>query len=1095
MEKRTYAAFISYRHAPLDTAVAERLHRTLEHYVIPKEQRRNGEKHLGLIFRDRDELPLSSDLTRDIYEALDNSEYLIVVCSPETPKSKWVAREIEYFTSLHGHQRVLTVLAAGTPEESIPEQVTRIRQEDGSVREVEPLCAFIVAQDQRHVLRNLDKEKLRLMAAMLQCPYDTMVQREKRYRQRRISMALGVAALVVLCFAAVMLRNYLQVQELNRRIEAQLLKTQLSESKALASISGQQLAEGDRTGAIVSALAGLPSGAQERPVVAEAEQALLNALYAYEDTRMRMVSRTEHNENVYDMALSPDGAFAATMFENGRVNGIDAKFGTVLWSAQAFLVDYDAPGALNLIVRDFEVTGNGTVLCVSAEGAVALSAEDGSERFRISFLPYDEMMEMGLSEDGSRMAVLMRGSLGNGVYEYDLAIYDMADGREISRTGALGLPGEISVTNIGAYGYNERRSFSNAALLFSEDGGTLRAVLASRDPDAALTILTVDAASGKVLASDVHEGWPGGSVSFVQAIALDGGELLIYWRETGRLESGRSARADHLVRLSAEHEVVYDQSRILSFGTVSVAEEEPVIVVTETRAFCVHSDSVLIFDLEKGSLVVELEPSEKVLTAMAAPGRDRLALVAADGSVSCMGADGTLESANQDGFDDCGFALSAAKAFGGGLCVVPRNMGDTMVLLSSCRDEHGQTVFESPEESEDDANSVYYDSHLYYFPSGDKLLVQEVTRITPPEGEYEEGMEGDWFINTFTTYDAETLEMLDRFSVTDVGGFYLYMIGRYYLDGFSADESKLYFSERYVLDLEAHDIYELEAGWKQLEFSYPMAELPPSHQQPGESSLIVQFKGEKLTWLEDGKAYSANSPWVPDDYGVRYHPIYVGGSGLTVVPGYMRDETTASAAMKLVYYMIYSIREDRWTRLNNPCTIETHLEPALCVGDSHPWVAIADSDGMLRIYDQQSDSVIREFPLDLFTYNIDSMVFVMDDSVLLIQMNPNILLAVDAVSGEVLGRYHLEGTWPTLAYWVDEAGGMLYVCSSHMRMTGLCIDLSDWSVRFTVPSMMGYLPASNSVLRRDDSGQLLLRYPVYDTRELIQWGEEVLSGQ
>jgi len=85
--ERNYTAFISYRHLPLDTAVAARLHRLIEHYRVPKDLRKGGQKHLGLVFRDRDELPLSSDLTQDIYDALDHSDYLIVICTPDTPQS------------------------------------------------------------------------------------------------------------------------------------------------------------------------------------------------------------------------------------------------------------------------------------------------------------------------------------------------------------------------------------------------------------------------------------------------------------------------------------------------------------------------------------------------------------------------------------------------------------------------------------------------------------------------------------------------------------------------------------------------------------------------------------------------------------------------------------------------------------------------------------------------------------------------------------------------------------------------------------------------------------------------------------------------
>ena len=91
---RNYKAFISYRHKPLDIEIATKLHRRIERYRIPKDLRKGGSDRLGLVFRDQDELPIADNLTRNIQVALDHSEFLIVVCSKDTPESIWVQREI-----------------------------------------------------------------------------------------------------------------------------------------------------------------------------------------------------------------------------------------------------------------------------------------------------------------------------------------------------------------------------------------------------------------------------------------------------------------------------------------------------------------------------------------------------------------------------------------------------------------------------------------------------------------------------------------------------------------------------------------------------------------------------------------------------------------------------------------------------------------------------------------------------------------------------------------------------------------------------------------------------------------------------------------
>lgn len=79
-----YGAFISYSHNERDTYIAKRLHFMLEHYRISRKIRFvSGKAHITRVFRDQEELTLSSDLPDDIKEALENSELLIVICLPK----------------------------------------------------------------------------------------------------------------------------------------------------------------------------------------------------------------------------------------------------------------------------------------------------------------------------------------------------------------------------------------------------------------------------------------------------------------------------------------------------------------------------------------------------------------------------------------------------------------------------------------------------------------------------------------------------------------------------------------------------------------------------------------------------------------------------------------------------------------------------------------------------------------------------------------------------------------------------------------------------------------------------------------------------
>ena len=290
-DQRNYVAFISYRHKPLDIALATTLHKLLEHYVIPAEYRKSPkEKHLGIVFRDRDELPLTSSLTQDIYTALDHSQYLIVICTKDTPHSEWVRREIQYFIQKHGRERVLTVLGQDDPERCFPPELTTIHDPNGIAAPeiIEPLAAYAAGRNLPHSLWLLTKEFKRLVAAILQVPYGELMQRQKRYRQKQLMIGLSILTAIAFGFVGMLLNRNAeisrrneqislqneQIQEQNRQIEEQLHQTLKNESLSLSRLSLQQLEDGDRTSALASALQALPSVDAPRPYVPAAEYAL-----------------------------------------------------------------------------------------------------------------------------------------------------------------------------------------------------------------------------------------------------------------------------------------------------------------------------------------------------------------------------------------------------------------------------------------------------------------------------------------------------------------------------------------------------------------------------------------------------------------------------------------------------------------------------------------------------------------------------------------------------------------------------------------------------------------------------------------------------
>jgi hypothetical protein len=118
-----YDAFISYRHVERDRKWAEWLIQALEDYRVPRALQEKGLPSKLKIFRDEDEMPASSDLSDQIKSALKASRFLIIVCSPYTPRSRWVEREIEIFHELGREDEVLALLTEGEPGDSFPSAV------------------------------------------------------------------------------------------------------------------------------------------------------------------------------------------------------------------------------------------------------------------------------------------------------------------------------------------------------------------------------------------------------------------------------------------------------------------------------------------------------------------------------------------------------------------------------------------------------------------------------------------------------------------------------------------------------------------------------------------------------------------------------------------------------------------------------------------------------------------------------------------------------------------------------------------------------------------------------------------------------------
>ncbi len=313
-----YDAFISYRHSELDKFVAEELHRQMESFKVPGSvAKKCKKKKINRIFRDKDELPITSNLADPIMNALRESEFLIVICSPRLKESIWCKREIENFIEMHGQEKILAVLVEGEPSESFPEEllyrektVVNANGETTVVREpVEPLAADVRGKNKKEVKKLIKTEMLRLLASMLQCNYDDLKQRHRERKMHRMLALAAVVCVVGLTFGTVSTVMALKIQNQKEQIDKQYWEALENNARMGADNSVELLQEGDRIGAITMARELLPDNLENQgiPYTAEAYFALTESIYPYAaGDVLRPIFQIKENAEISEIKLSND---------------------------------------------------------------------------------------------------------------------------------------------------------------------------------------------------------------------------------------------------------------------------------------------------------------------------------------------------------------------------------------------------------------------------------------------------------------------------------------------------------------------------------------------------------------------------------------------------------------------------------------------------------------------------------------------------------------------------------------------------------------------------------------------------------------------
>lgn len=189
-----YFAFISYCTA--DEKWARWLHSHLEGYHIPSTLHK---EHPGIPRKIRPVFWYKKDLSgtklkESLEKELKSSNYLIVICSPESAKSEWVNDEVGAFIAEGRSDKIIPFIVKGEPRSSDAAEECFVPVLRDLPREQEIRGINAVAAGRNHALVDV-------VATMFGVSFDTLWQRHKR-RQRRIRNAWACACAVLLLLGA-----------------------------------------------------------------------------------------------------------------------------------------------------------------------------------------------------------------------------------------------------------------------------------------------------------------------------------------------------------------------------------------------------------------------------------------------------------------------------------------------------------------------------------------------------------------------------------------------------------------------------------------------------------------------------------------------------------------------------------------------------------------------------------------------------------------------------------------------------------------------------------------------------------------------------
>jgi WD40 repeat protein len=357
-----YRAFMSYSHAA-DDHIAPQLQKALSQFARPWRRIRALR-----IFRDQTNLALNPHLWADIQQALDQSEFFILLASPEAAQSEWVRREIAYWLATRSPETLLMVLTKGeiiwdraagdfdwARTTALPPTLSRVFADEPLYSDFRQTRTAVDLS-----LRNPDflNRVARIAATLHGQSLDELIgediDQHRKFRLFTRSVVTGLAAL----FVAVAVASWIAWQQRTIAVSRELAATSLVQVTmrpdlglllALEAVATSPTAQAEQAlremaisasvrADLMSAQTEANTGPKAQPFVDESYDTLVlrpagPALQVADHrTGATLASFTRHMDTVTSAAFSPDGALIASLDEGGHGYVWSTRTGDVRFS-------------------------------------------------------------------------------------------------------------------------------------------------------------------------------------------------------------------------------------------------------------------------------------------------------------------------------------------------------------------------------------------------------------------------------------------------------------------------------------------------------------------------------------------------------------------------------------------------------------------------------------------------------------------------------------------------------------------------------------------------------------------------------------------